>query len=131
MNHTALMIPPKTARMPQFVVRICGVEVSNVTVRLVIGSGQHPVRHEIVFEDPMLGVLPLDDTLIIEIWKMRGPLSRQKWQTTDVRGLYAELILSGGLMLSGQAKARKQCIKFRFCPLFDHSTTQWPNNGTL
>lgn len=53
----------KTARMPQFAVRVCGVEVSNVTVRLVIGSGQCTVRYELVFEDSILGVLPLDDTL--------------------------------------------------------------------
>ena len=102
------MIPPKTARMPQFAVRVCGIEVSNVTVRLVIGSGQGgPVRYELVFEDRMLGVLPLDDTLNIEIWRVRGPLSRQKWQTTDVRGLYAELILSGGIDVVGAGEGEK------------------------
>ncbi len=101
------MIPPKTARMPQFAVRVCEIEVSNVTVRLVIGSGQHPVRYELVFEDPILGVLPLDDTLTIEIWRMRGPLSRQKWQTTDVRGLYSELILSGGIDVVGAGEGKK------------------------
>ncbi len=101
------MIPPKIARMPQFAVRVCGVEVSNVTVRLVIGSGQRPVRYELVFEDPILGVLPLDDTFTIEIWRMRGPLSRQKWQTTDVRGLYAELILSGGIEVVGAGEDEK------------------------
>ena len=101
------MIPPKTARMPQFAVRVCGVEVSNVTVRLVIGSGQCPVRYELVFEDPMLGTLPLDDTLTIEVWRMKGPLSRQKWQATDVRGLYAELILSGGIDVVGAGEDAK------------------------
>ena len=101
------MIPPKTARTPQFAVRICGVEVSNVTVRLVIGSGQCPVRYELVFEDPILGVIPLDDTLTIEIWRMKGPLSRQKWQTTDVRGLYAELILSGTIDIVGAGESEK------------------------
>ena len=95
------MISPKTARMPRFAVRVCGIEVSNVTVRLVIGSGHCAVRYELVFEDPILGVLPLDDTLTIEIWKLKGPLSRQKWQTTDVRGLYAELILGGGVDVVG------------------------------
>ena len=95
------MNPPKTARMPQFAVRICGVEVSNVTVRVVIGSGHCPIKHELVFEDGLLGTMPLDDTLVIEIWRMRGPLSRQKWQTIDVRGLYAELILSGGIDVVG------------------------------
>jgi hypothetical protein len=55
----------------------------------------------------MLGVLPLDDTLIIEIWRMKGPLSRQKWQTTDVRGLYVELILSGGIDIVGAGKGEK------------------------
>jgi hypothetical protein len=55
------------------------------------------VRYELIFEDPVLGVMPLDDTLPIEIWRMKGSLSRQKWQTTDVRGLYAELILSGAI----------------------------------
>ena len=45
--------------------------------------------------------MPLDDTLTIEIWRMKGPLSRQKWQATDVRGVYAELILSGGIDLVG------------------------------
>jgi len=101
------MIPPRTARMPQFAVRVCGVEVSNVTVRVVIGSGQCPVRYELVFEDPMLGVLPLDDTLVIEIWRMKGPLSRQKWQTTNVRGLYAEMILSGGIDVVGADENEK------------------------
>jgi hypothetical protein len=48
------MIPPKIARMPQFAVRVCGVEVSNVTVRVVIGSGQCPVKHELVFEEGFL-----------------------------------------------------------------------------
>ena len=73
---------PKTARMPRLAVRICGIEVSNVGTRLVVGSGG--ARHEIVFEDPILGLLPLDDTLIIEIWRFKGQLARQKWQTTDV-----------------------------------------------
>jgi hypothetical protein len=93
--------------MPQFAVRVCGVEVSNVTVRLVIGAGQCAVRYELVFEDPILGVLPLDDTLIIEIWRMRGPLSRQNWQTTNVRGLYAELILSGAVDIVGAGEGEK------------------------
>ena len=101
------MIPPKTARMPQFAVKVCGVEVSNVTVRLVIGSGQCPVRYGLVFQDPVLGLLPLDDTLPIEIWRVKGPLSRQKWQTTDVRGLYAELILSGGIDIVGASEDEK------------------------
>jgi hypothetical protein len=101
------MIPPKTARAPQFAIRICGVEVSNVTVRLVIGSGQGPVRYELVFEDPTLGVLPLDDTLTIEIWRMKGPLSRQRWQTTDVRGLYADLIRSGVIDVVGAGEGEK------------------------
>jgi hypothetical protein len=99
------MNSPKTAHMPRFAVRICGIEVSNITVRLVVGSGG--ARYEIVFEDPILGVLPLDDTLTIEIWRMRGPLSRQKWQTTDVRGLYAELILSGGIDVVGAGEGEK------------------------
>ena len=101
------MIPPKIARMPQFAVRVCGVEVSNVTVRVVIGSGQCPVKYELVFEDALLGTMPLDDTLTIEIWRMKGPLSRQKWQTTDVRGLYAELILSGGIDVIGAGEDEK------------------------
>jgi len=99
------MNPPKAARLPRFAVRVCGVEVSNVTVRVVIGSGPCPVKHELIFEDGLLGVMPLDDTLPIEIWRVKGPLSRQKWQTTDVRGLYAELILSGALDVVGAADA--------------------------
>jgi hypothetical protein len=67
-------------RMPKFAVRICGIEVSNVSVRLVVGSGG--ARHEIIFEDPILGFLPLDDTLIIELWKFKGQVARQKWQST-------------------------------------------------
>ena len=39
----------------------------------------------------------MDDTLTIEIWRFKGPLARQKWQPTDVQGLYAELILSGAI----------------------------------
>ncbi|MGA8700418.1 MAG: hypothetical protein WB625_02105 [Candidatus Sulfotelmatobacter sp.] len=92
--------------MPRFAVRICGVEVANVTVRLVVGSGG--ARHEIVFEDPILGLLPLDDTLTIEIWRLKGPLARQKWQTTDVRGLYAELILSGAIDVVGAGDGEKR-----------------------
>jgi hypothetical protein len=38
---------------------------------------------------------------------MKGPLSRQKWQTTDVRGLYAELILSGGIDVVGAGEGEK------------------------
>ncbi|MGB8580981.1 MAG: hypothetical protein WCD47_09175 [Candidatus Sulfotelmatobacter sp.] len=49
----------------------------------------------------------MDDTLTIEIWRMRGPLSRQRWQTTSVRGLYAELILSGGIDVVGTGEGEK------------------------
>ncbi len=101
------MNPPKTLHTPKFAVRICGLEISNLTLRLVIRSGGRAPCHEIVFEDPMLGLLPLDDTLPIEIWRMRGPLSRQKWHTTDVRGLYAELILSGAIDLAGAGEGEK------------------------
>jgi hypothetical protein len=101
------MISSKPARMPKFAVRICGIEVSSLTVRLVIRSGGRAPCHEIVFEDPRLGLLPLDDTLTIEIWRMRGPLSRQKWHTTDVRGLYAELILSGAIDVVGAGEGEK------------------------
>jgi hypothetical protein len=94
-------------RIPKFAVRICGIEVSNVTTRLVIRSNGRAPCYEIAFEDPLLGLLPLDDTLPIEIWRMRGPLSRQKWQTTDVRGLYAELILSGGIDIVGAGEGEK------------------------
>jgi hypothetical protein len=93
--------------MPKFAVRICGIEVSNLTVRLVIRSGGRAPCHEIVFEDPMLGLLPLDDTLPIEIWRMRGPLSRQRWETTDVRKLYAELILGGAIDVVGAGEGEK------------------------
>ena len=95
------MKSPRTARKPRLAIRICGVEVYTVTTRLVIGSGPCAVRQELVFEDPMLGILPLDDTLTIEIWRFRGPLCRQKWQRTDVRGLYAELILTGAIDVVG------------------------------
>jgi hypothetical protein len=94
-------------RMPKLAVRVCGIEVSNVTVRLVVRSGGRVPCHEIVFEDPVLGLLPLDDTLIIEIWRFKGPLARQKWQTTDVRGLYAELILSGTIDVVGAGEVEK------------------------
>ena len=96
------MNSPKIGRMPRLAVRVCGIEVSNVTTRLVVGSGG--ARHEIVFEDPMIGLLPLDDTLTIEIWRFKGQLARQKWQPTDVRGLYAELILIGAIELVGAAE---------------------------
>ncbi len=93
------MISSKPAHMPGLAVRVCGIEVSNVTTRLVGGSGG--ARHEIVFEDSILGLLPLDDTLPIELWRFKGPVARQKWQGTDVRGLYAELILSGAIDIVG------------------------------
>jgi hypothetical protein len=98
------MNSPRTARMPRLAVRVCGIEASNLAVRLVIRSGGRVPCHEIVFEDPILGVLPLDDTLIIEIWRFKGQLARQKWQPTDVRGLYAELILSGAIDIVGAAE---------------------------
>ena len=101
------MTSSKTARKPTFAVRVCGVEVSNVTTRLVIGSGPNPVRQELVFEDPMLGVLRLDDTLVIEVWKFNGPLSRQKWERTDVRRLYAELVLSGAIDVVGAGEGER------------------------
>jgi hypothetical protein len=99
------MSSPKAPRMPKFAVRICGIEVSNVTVRLVVGSGG--ARHEMVFEDPILGLLPLDDTLTIELWKFKGQLARQEWQATNVRGLYAELILSGTIDVVGADEGEK------------------------
>ena len=91
----------KAARRPTFAVRICGVEVTNVATRLVIGSGPCAVRPELIFEDPILGILRLDDALVIEIWRFKGPLARQRWETTDVRRLYAELILSGAIDVVG------------------------------
>jgi hypothetical protein len=97
----------KAPRMPKFAVRICGIEVSNLTVRLVIRSGGRAPCHEIMFEDPILGLLPLDDTLPIELWKFKGQVARQKWQATDVRGLYAELILSGGIDIVGADEGEK------------------------
>jgi hypothetical protein len=60
-----------------------------------------------MFEDPILGLLPLDDTLPIELWKFKGQVARQKWQATDVRGLYAELILSGGIDIVGADEGEK------------------------
>ena len=93
-------------RMPRFAVRICGLE-SNLSVRLVVRSGGRPPCHEIVFEDPILGVLPLDDTLPIELWRFKGPVGRQKWQRTDVRSLYAELILSGAIDVVGAGEGEK------------------------
>ena len=101
------MNPPKAARLPRFAVRVCGVEVSNVTVRLGIASGPCPVKQELVFEDKLLGVMSLDDTLPIELWKFKGQLARQKWQSTDVRGLYAELILSGSIDVVGAGEGER------------------------
>jgi hypothetical protein len=97
----------KTACRPKFAVRVCGVEISNVATRLVIGSGPCPVRQELIFEDSILGVLRLDDTLVIEIWRFKGPVARQKWQTTNIRGLYAELILSGAIDVVGAGEGEK------------------------
>jgi hypothetical protein len=97
----------KTARKPTFAVRVCGVEVSNVTTRLVIGSGPNPVRQELVFEDPMLGVLRLDDTLIIEVWRFKSPVARQRWEPIDVRRLYSEMILSGAIDVVGADEGEK------------------------
>jgi hypothetical protein len=98
----------KAPRMPKFVVRVCGVEVSNVDVRLVIGCGESPVRYELVFQDPILGTLPLDDTLPIELWKFKGPIGRQRWEPTDVRRLYSEMILSGTIAVVGASEDEKR-----------------------
>jgi hypothetical protein len=105
------MTSPKTARKPGFAVRVCGIEVSNVTTRTVIGSGPSPVRQELIFEDPILGILRLDDTLVIEIWRFKGPLARQKWLRTDVRHLYAELVLSGVIDVIGAGEGEKSRAK--------------------
>jgi hypothetical protein len=94
-------------RMPRFAVRICGVE-SNLSVRIVVRSGGRPPCHEIVFEDPLLGLLPLDDSLPIEIWRFKGPVSRQRWEPTDVRRLYSELILSGAVDVIGACEGVPQ-----------------------
>lgn len=59
------MNPWKAARKPTFAVRICGIAVTNVKTRLMIASGSNPVRQEVNFEDPLLGVLWLDDTLVM------------------------------------------------------------------
>ena len=101
------MNPPKTLHMPKFAVRICGIEVSNLTVRLVIRSGGRAPCHEIVFEDPILGLLPLDDTLPIELWRFKGQVARQRWEPTDVRHLYSELILSGAIDVVGAGEGDK------------------------
>ena len=101
------MISSKPARMPKFAVRICGIEVSSLTVRLVIRSGGRAPCHEIVFEDPILGLLPLDDTLTIELWKFKGPVARQRWEPTDVRRLYSEMILSGTIDVVGAGEVEK------------------------
>ena len=102
------MISSKPAGMPKFAVRVCGIEVSNVRTRLVIGGDRCPVRQELVFEDPILGLLPLDDTLPIEIRRFKGPVARQRWQPTDVRRLYSEMILGGTIAVVGAGEeARK------------------------
>ena len=69
-------------------------------VRLVIGVRRIPGSYELVFQDPVLGVLPLDDTLTIEIWRFKGTVARQRWEPRR-RHLYAELILSGGVDVAG------------------------------
>ena len=101
------MKPPKTLHLPKFAVRVCGIEASNLAVRLVIRSGGRAPCHEIVFEDPILGVLPLDDALTIEIWRLKGPVARQRWEPTDVRRLYSELILSGAIDVVGAGEGEK------------------------
>ena len=100
------MASSRPVRIPQFAVRICGIE-SKLSVRLVVRSDGRPPCHEIVFEDPILGVLPLDDTLPIEIWRFKGPVTRQRWEPTDVRGLYANLILSGTIDVVGAGEVEK------------------------
>jgi hypothetical protein len=92
--------------MPRFAIRICGIE-SDLSVRLVVRSDGRPPCHEIVFEDPILGLLPLDDTLPIEIWRFKGPVVRQRWEPTDVRSLYSELILSGAIDVVGASEGAK------------------------
>ena len=69
--------------------------------------GGRPPCHEIVFEDPILGVLPLDDTFPIEVWRFKGPVARQRWEPTDVRRLYSELILSGAIDIVGAGEGEK------------------------
>ena len=67
-----------------------------------------PRRRNPLWTIPSSELLPLDDTLIIETWRLKGPLSRQKWQATDVRGLYAELILIGATDVVGAGQGEKR-----------------------
>ena len=55
----------------------------------------------------LFGLLALDDTLPIELWRFKGPVGHQKWQATNVRGLYAELILSGAIDVVGAGEGEK------------------------
>lgn len=76
-------------------VRICGIAVACLKVRREIRDGQYTGRNELVFEDPILGFMPLDNSFSIELKRLNIPLEDRAWERTDVEGLYAALIDAG------------------------------------
>ena len=48
-------------------VRMCGIVVACLKVRRELRDGEYARRNEIVFEDPILGFLPLDDSFTVEM----------------------------------------------------------------
>jgi hypothetical protein len=46
---------------------MCGIVVACLKVRRELRDGEYARRNEIVFEDPILGFLPLDDSFTVEM----------------------------------------------------------------
>jgi hypothetical protein len=81
-------------------VRICGIAVARLKVRREHRDGEYTGRNEIVFEDPILGFMPMDDSLTIELKRLNVPFEKRVWEPTDVQGLYAALIEAGAIPIT-------------------------------
>jgi hypothetical protein len=78
-------------------VRVCGVVVARLKVRREVQDGEYTGWNEIAFEDPVLGFMPLDDSLTIELKRLDVPFEDRVWELTDTVGLYALLVEAGAV----------------------------------
>jgi hypothetical protein len=78
-------------------VRVCGIVVARLKVRREVQDGEYTGQNEIVFEDPVLGFMPLDDSLTIELKRLNVPVKDRVWEPTDTAGLYAFLVEAGAV----------------------------------
>jgi hypothetical protein len=78
-------------------VRVCGIVVARLKMRREIQDGEYTGRNQMVFADPILGFMPLDDSLTIELKRLNVPFEERVWEPTDLRGLIARLHAAGAI----------------------------------